>query len=146
MPVHQLPPHCPNTDGKLFDVLHEMFGIGTYDDLSGETPWWKFRQRETSKVKASRIKNDRSVPDLYVAALYCRAHNIEVGAVTYLMRHVKPAWTWWEERSATAGITERYADAIRHEMANTNDTWLTRLLRAAPATREEVYQQWTERT
>jgi len=147
MPVRQLPPHTPNTDGKLWDVLHEMFGIGTFDEF-GEKPWWKFRQQETAKVKASRIKNNRSLADLYVAALYCRAHGIDVRAVTFLMRHINSAWSWWEdtrERSRTGSLTERYAEAVRQEMANTDDTWLNRLLRAAPSAREEVYQQWTER-
>lgn len=146
MTARPLPPHTPMTDGKLWDVLHELYGVGSFD-AAGDVPWWKFRAAETSKVKASRLKNDRSLADLYVAILYCRAHGIDVRAVTYLMRHIPKAWAWWTDRSHQLVQTpdEAYAAAIRHESSDPDTTWLDRLLRTSPAMREEVLAEWRAR-
>lgn len=143
-PVRVLPPHTPVTDGRMFDVLHGMYGIGTWDE---DTPWWKFRARESAKIKASRRKHNRSLAELYVAALYCRAHAIDVRAVTFLYRHIGDAWAWWESKQYRVAVTphDRYAAAVRDEMANPDDAWLNRLLRADPSVRDEVYQQWLHR-
>jgi hypothetical protein len=64
--TRQIPAGTPVTDGKLFDALHEWFGIGLYDE------------------------------------------------------------------------------DLRVESANQDDRWLTRLLRASPASREEVLKEWQE--
>ncbi len=148
MPIRELPAGCPDTEGKLFDRLQEMFGIGTWDESQAEAlPYWKFRAQEVSKIKATRRKNDRSVADLYVAALWCKAHGRDIRAASWLCRWVPTAWDWWDAKSAAAGLapSDTYAEAIRQEMANPDNTWLNRLLRAAPASREDVYAQWLRR-
>jgi hypothetical protein len=148
MPIRELPINTPNTEGKLFDRLQEMFGIGTWDESMAETlPYWKFRAQEIAKIKATRRKNDQSIADLYVAALWCKATSRDVRAASWLTRHVKDAWAWWDARSVAAGLepTDTYAEAIRQEMSNPDQQWLSRLLRAAPASREDVYAHWLRR-
>lgn len=148
MPLRELPVDCPSTEGKLFDRLQEMFGIGEWDESQEATlPYWKFRAQEISKIKATRRKNDKSVADLYIAALWCKAHKQDVRAASWLNRHVPAAWAWWEAKNAAAGLepNNTYAEAIRQEMSNPDSTWLSRLLRAAPASREDVYAQWLRR-
>ncbi len=144
--MHQLPANCPATDARLWDVLHDLYGIGTFDE-DGDTPWWKFRATEISKVRACRKKNDRSIADFYITALYCRAHGLDVRAVSWLPRHVNKAWSWWDAKAHRLAQTpaDAYAEAIRIESANPDPTWLHRLLRATPATHEEVLNEWRSR-
>jgi hypothetical protein len=143
--VHQLPANTPQTDSKLFDVLHEWFGIGTYDEDT-DGPWWSWRIKQVARIKTSRKARDASLPELHISALYCKAHGINVEGVTWLYRHIKPAWAWWDgqQNEAADTFTTRYADAIRVESANQDSTWFTRLLRATPEYREEVLREWQE--
>ncbi len=146
--LHTLPANQPNTDGQLFDAMHEWYGVGDYnEDATGADadPWWKWRAAEIGKVKRSRLTREASLPDLYVALLYCKAHNLHVEGVTWLYRHIPRAWAWWDRKEATTlhdDQAEAFADAVRIEAANPDATWLGRLLRAAPAQREEVLAQW----
>jgi hypothetical protein len=141
---HELPANMPHSDGALWDVLHDLFGVGTFDETA-ELPWWRFRATEVSKVKASRKKHDLSIPDCYIAALYCRAHGQDIRAVNWLVRHVNKAWTWWDAKSQRLidQPGDAYAEAVRIESNNQDPTWLNRLLRASPANREEVLAEWT---
>jgi hypothetical protein len=143
--IRQIPAGTPVTDGKLFDALHEWFGIGLYDeDLHG--PWWSWRIKQVARIKSSRIKRDVALADLYVSALYCRAHGINIEGVTWLYRHLRAAWAWWDGATIVAATAPDalYAEAIRVESANQDDRWLTRLLRASPASREEVLKEWQQ--
>lgn len=150
--MRTLPANTPTDNGTLFDCLHEWFGVGVYVDRDpdnpanpyGDPPWWKFRQIEAIKIANCRKRWDLSVAELYVAALYCKAHGIHVPTVGWLPRHVKDAWRWWDNKIQRVIETpdEAYAEAVRVESANPDATWLNRLLRAAPAYRAEVYTEW----
>lgn len=143
--MRELPANVPATDAALFERLREMFGLGDYDEGNAdEQPYWKFRAREVAKVKASRKKWDVAIPELYVAALFCKAHGKTIRAVSWLPRHIADAWRWWDANNAKPAreFEDLYAQAIRREAENPDATWLNRLLRAAPAYREEVYKQW----
>lgn len=136
-----LPHGTPLTDGALFDALHDMFGIGTYDE-DRDGPWWRWRISQVARVKQSRIKHDCAIPDLYVTALYCKATSQTVEGVTWLYRHIHHAWAWWDGQATPDTADLNFADAVRIESANRDTTWLQRLLRAAPEFRQEVLQQW----
>ncbi len=143
--IHTLPAHLPPNDAKLFDVLHEWYGVGDfYDDEDSDTPWWRWRVAQISRVKSSRASRDASLPDLYVALLYCKAHNLPVEGVTWLYRHIAKAWRWWDRLEAVHHTepSTAYADAIRMEAVNPDPSWLARLMRAAPTERDEVLAQW----
>ncbi len=148
MTLRPIPSACPKTDGQLFDRLTELFGIGEWDDsMEVVMPYWKYRAREVSKVKTSRIASDKSIPDLYMAALYCKAHGFDIRAVSWLHRHVRESWAWWNAQQITDKQTppDLYGEAIRQEADNPDNRWLNRLIRAAPAYREETYQAWLKR-
>ncbi len=140
------PANIPKTDGALYDLLQELFGIGEYDEVTSEEPFWKFRRREVAKVVATRKKWDTAIADLYVAALYCKAHGHPVRAASWLNRHIKPAWDWWkyDARHGAVDFDDLYAKAIHAEANKPESTWLSRLLRTAPGFREEVYKQWVQ--
>jgi hypothetical protein len=144
-PVRQLPVGVPTGDAKLFDVLHGWFGIGAYDE-EDETPWWAWRMAMIGRIKASRKRRDTSIAELYVSALYCKAHNLNIEGIGWLYRHIPKAWAWWDGQliDAVDTPTVQYAEAIRIEAANQDSTWLTRLLRASPACQEEVLAEWEQ--
>ncbi len=136
-----LPAGTPHTDGALFDYLHQWWGIGDYDeDTHG--PWWKWRRNQVARVKASRTKREASLAELYIAALYCRATNQRVEGVTWLYRHIAAGWRWWEGQPVHDPTLTAYADAVRIESANPDPTWLHRLMRADPAHRQALLDQW----
>ena len=147
--VHTLPAQLPASDGALFGALHQMFGIGEWDECT--TPYWRFRQVEAAKVKRSRAKHDASIAEVYVAGLYCQAHGITVLGVTWLYAHIGAAWKWWDSHESGTGYLDiDYAAAIREEMRVSGwgpnaSPWLERLLRAAPQYRAEVLDEYDAR-
>lgn len=145
--MRALPAHLPPNDGALFDVLHAWFGFGNFDP-AGELPWWKFRAIEIGKVKRSRHARDKSIAELYIAAMYARAYGLDVRAVTWLYRYIPEAFAWYDAKAAVAvaeDFEQAYANAVRHEMAQEDKTWLDVLVRAQGGeAREEVFAQWLQ--
>ena len=81
------------TTAQLFDLCHELFGIGgTYDaDANPSPPWFKVRMNEIGKLnrilKARRIE----VRHMAIAARYCHREGIPIKATGELIQHITPA-------------------------------------------------------
>ena len=129
-------------DSDLFDLLHRLFGIGEWDE-DGPVPWWKFRQGEAAKIKRSRTARGVALEDLATAAYFCKAHNLDVRAVTWLYRHIMPALRWQalrDAREANRYLDEEMARALQWEYEHMEDGWYDRLSRAQD--RALVLSQW----
>ncbi|MFP5367353.1 MAG: hypothetical protein ACLGIS_10970, partial [Actinomycetes bacterium] len=81
---------------------------------------WRFRQREIGKIKRSRTTRNVTIPDLATAALYCKAHNIDIRNVTWLYKHILPALRWQtrqDQMTAQRYLTEELQRAQGIEYA-----------------------------
>lgn len=133
------------TDGELYDLLQRLFGIGDFDPDLSRDPWWKCRALEVTKIKRSRTARKVELSDLALAAEYCKAHGIDVRAVTWLYKHINDARRWDNVRSQQAKsreLDELVAEAIEIERSHPDSPWLDRLVRARGDYRREVYDQW----
>lgn len=133
------------TDADLHDLLQELFGLGDWDELTSDVPWWKARQHEITKIKRSRTARNVDLSDLALAAKYAKVHGEQVKAVTWLYKLIAPAIRWDNERRRAASLAEvddLIHEAIAIESDNPDATWLMRLVRARGPHRKDVYDQW----
>ena len=81
------------TTAQLFDLCHELFGVGgNYDpDANPSPPWFKVRMNEIGKLnrilKARRIE----VRHMALAARYCHRKGIPIKATGELVGHITDA-------------------------------------------------------
>lgn len=132
------------SDGDLYDLLQELFGLGQWDP-DGDVPWWKARQHEISKIKRSRTARNVDLEDLALAARYAKAHGEQIKAVTWLYRLIGPAIRWDNERrraTTLAQLDDLINEAIAVEAEQPESEWLTRLARARGPHRKQVYDAW----
>lgn len=132
------------TDGRLFDELHRVYGIG---DPKPDEPWFKMRARNVAMLK--RIREARSVPieDLVTAFEYAEAEGKDIRHVSWLFGLVDEAKRWARKRDREergADLEAKIAEAIAIEGENPDSQWLSRLVRAAGDARERVYREWLE--
>jgi hypothetical protein len=132
-------------DAALYDLCQSLFGLGSWDEGSG-VPWWKARNLEISKIKASRTKRGTSVETLWSTALWCADHHVKIQYVTDLYGHVSAALKWAREQALAAQVADARRDldeAIAYEQAFTDQTWLEQLLRVQGADNiREVVGEW----
>lgn len=134
------------TDGDLYDLLQELFGLGSWDPDS-DVPWWKARQHEVTKIKRSRTARNVDLEDLALAARYAKAHGEQVKAITWLYKLITPAIRWDNERRRAATLAEvddLIAVAVEIEAEKPESAWLTQLVRARGPHRKVVYDQWLQ--
>jgi len=133
-------------DGALYDLLQARFGLGSWDEASGE-PWYKARGKEIAKIRASRTKHGVSTDDLMLAADYCASQGIHITNIVALYRHIPSAIKWGRERALAAEMSVLRRDldeaiAYEHSLSDGSD-WLERLLRVqGSANVEEVLKEW----
>lgn len=132
------------SDGELYDLLQELFGLGNWDPDS-DVPWWKARQFEVTKIKRSRTARKVELADLALAARYAKAHDEDIRAVTWLYKLIPAAIRWENARrraQTLAELDDLIAEAIAIESEVPGSTWLTRLARARGPHRKEAYDSW----
>lgn len=130
------------TDGQLYDLLQELFGLGSWHPDLSDDPWWKARNHEVSKIKRSRTARRVDCADLALAARYAKAHGEDVRAVTWLYKLIPAAIRWDNERRRAASLAE-LDDLIDAALQIEDDsTWITRLVRARGPHRKDAYDQW----
>lgn len=133
----------PETDAQLYDLLRELFGVGTFDDVAGGNErWHEARMREIAKIRA--VRRSRRVPAdaLGIAALYCHSHSIPVLYPSQLYAHIPAAKKAWEHARASRD-DDSYDAAVEYERNQPDDLWLSRLLRATgQAHRQHTLNEW----
>lgn len=113
------------TTAQLFDLCHELFGIGgEFDaDANPNPPWFKVRINEIGKlnrlIKARRLE----VRSLAIAARYCHRKGIQIKATGELIAHITDALIDLRVNQQTAKAQDLYdrinnAAAIAIEQGN----------------------------
>lgn len=132
-------------DALIFDYVSRLFGVGEWDELVTDQPYWEFRMKEIAKIKQRREKAGVTAAELTDAADYCKAHHIDIRNVAWLYQHLRDARTWRVEREralAEKDLDELLGRAIEIETRVPNSRWIERLIRARGPHRQEVLQQW----
>lgn len=130
------------TDTDLFELFQRLFGLGDWDESSGE-PYWKWKQAEVSKIKRSRQSRNVAIENLATAAYYCKQHHIKIQNFTWLYQHILPALKWQVEQDkldAQAYLREELERALRKEYPRIEDGWFERLQSAEDVA--FVLSQW----
>lgn len=105
----------PETAAQLFDLCHELFGIGgEFDaDANPSPPWFKVRMNEIGKLnrilKARRVE----VRSMGLAARYCHRHGITIKATGELLPYIAPALVEVREQKTMAKAYDLY-DRLNH--------------------------------
>lgn len=137
-------------DGKVFDALHDRFGVGDYCEELTEKPWHQWRMGEISKIKAVRERRRVSPIELIETIAYCGENGIYIRHHMDLYEHLGAAREWTKRRDVEreyAGLADELRAAIEHEMAQPGSEWLDRLLRASSVNgQKEVLDLWKQRT
>lgn len=111
---------------QLFDLCHELFGIGgAFDaDANPSPPWFKVRMNEIGKlnriIKARRLE----VRSLAIAAYYCHRKGIPIKATGELIGHITEALIDLRANQQTHKAQDLYdrinnAAAVAIEQGNT---------------------------
>jgi phage terminase Nu1 subunit (DNA packaging protein) len=130
----------------MIDKLHELFGIGTSDDIANDTPWHRDRMIQIAKLKALLKSRRASLAEVNIAADY--AHETgksphEIWQVFALIPEaMKHRFAKATQRQVGAKHEEIH-DAIDDAIAQGEDEWADRIMRASNQT--EALQQWRDR-
>lgn len=137
-------PECDiDTEGALFDYLQRLFGVGSYDEVCSEEPYWQWRMHEITKIKAKRNKFKVAVQDLALAAEYCKVHHIDIRNPAFLYDHLGASRHWMSECERALSVAQ-VDDEIEAALAVTlpDSPWFERLVRASGENRKEVLSAW----
>lgn len=133
----------PTTDAEVFDMLHDMFGIGDYNE-DDDRPWHKARMVEIAKIKAIRTKRRWSFGDFAMVARYCYTQSIPVRKAWDLLQHHGPARLAAvnnERLQREERVQEAVSLELRAGLADADD-WAGRLARATGRGRDELFLEW----
>jgi hypothetical protein len=136
--------HDPTTHGELYDMLRWMFGLGSWDEVTAEEPYFKARGTEMGKLKRTMTARQVGIPEAVLAARYCYRHRIPVLWTTEIFKHLAAARREAAE-FARGDIQREMEAAIRCERSlarASSDDWVSRLTRAQGDYRREVLDSW----
>ena len=138
----------PQTPAELHDLLHEMFGIGNYDDLTSTDPWFRARMTEISKLRAMLKRRRCSIEEVTVAARYARETGKPIHAAWQVFILVPDALKAQREAVLINGreaLRTQLQDAASEALDLGETEWADRLMRAPEATAGTVLDQWRNR-
>jgi len=141
----------PPTDGDLFDLLAKDFGVGDYDEMTTDVPYWQWRANEVAKVRRVRESRQVTVENLMLAAAYCKACGYDVRDATWLYRHIRDAIRWEKASHSDATINATQLEtqittAVTEAYAAGEMDWVARLTNANGTTnRTEALNAWQHR-
>lgn|GEM_PF-6346600 len=131
------------TDTTVYDELYRLFGLGDY--VGDGSDWFKYRAVQASRIKRTREKRGVEPFELIQAARWCRSQGIWIYEHWEIYEHLpaaKRAAIAKAVEAETADIDAAIDEAL--EGMDRDSVWFTRLIRASPDMREEVYRQWQE--
>lgn len=136
------------TPTAAWDHVFRLFGCGDWDPDTYEDPWWKWRQKEATKLKARMTRLSITPEEICLCADYCKATGIDIRNTTWVVKYLYEAKAWGKRRDnerSRMDISDRINAAISVEMAYDVDSdWISRLTLVSGDAREEVLAQWTE--
>lgn len=134
---------------ELFDLVHEHYGIGGYDELARPEPeWYQIRLREAARLNQLMKKRRVSIEELERALRYCIEQRIQIRKTTELFSHITPSLIAWRKAqlATTAVDRERVReDAIAEALEAGEHDWVERLIRAAGTEMDTTLDAWRNR-
>lgn len=107
----------PETPAELFDLCHELFGIGDFDDdAKAGTPWFKVRGTEIAKLKAIMTARRIEARSMGIAAYFCSTRGIPIKATWELIDHITPALIEVQAQRRAEAIQDA-EDRLNHAIA-----------------------------
>lgn len=142
-------PSLPTTPAELHDQLHEMFGIGSYDEVAANgRPWHQARATEIGKLK-SLLRSRRATPEqVGKAAWHARTRGLQIIHSYQLFPLIPEAAKEWnrlalaDAKAATAAQAE---DLAAEAIEAGEPEWAERFLRAAPPEIPALMTEWSSR-
>lgn len=139
----------PETPAQLYDLLQELFGVGTYDDIASRQPWFRARMTEIARLKAMLRKRRVTVEDVAIAAWFAHDRGIPIPATWRLFGLIAEAKRSARERDRQAAAMEREdrRTAAVVEAFNADEhTWAARLINTSDRDLDAVIDQWRSRS
>lgn len=143
------PTTFPETPGKLFDLLHEMFGFGYYDDIAteetGGEPWHKVRMGEVSRLKGLLRNRRATEKQVTIAAWHARLTGQVVMKPSDLFALIPKAMRAYNNALAEGvqqDLAAEIATAIDEAQEAGELEWVQRLIRANS---RSALEEWRSR-
>ena len=140
-----IPAEFPETEAELYDLLQEMFGIGTYDEAVGSQAWHRARMVEVMKIKGLCRRRRASVKQVAIAAWYAKQNRLPIRHSVRLFALIPEAMRAY---NAELRATEREAQerelnqAIVTAMRTGRQDWADRMMRASGKDVRGVLDEW----
>lgn len=131
-----------SAEGKLFDRLHQRFGIGTM--LTEDEEPWRMRAREIAKIRAMVKKRGVSLESLNETVDYLIATDKTITQSWELFSAVPDAKRWKREQPVVTPVRERLEAAATEAFEMGEGDWVYRLTAASDDAAEYVLADWSE--
>lgn len=136
----------PKTPAAMWDELHRMFGLGSYDDIAASEPWYRERIIEIAKLKRLLSSRRATLREVWIAAQYARRENRPVHSTWHVFALIPEAMRD-HFRAATdakrGDAAEELNTAINEALEAGDNSWAQRLMRAQDP--ESVLAAWKAR-
>lgn len=140
----------PETPAGCFDLCHELFGFGDFDeDANPDPPWFKYRMTEIGKMSRWMKRRNLGPKTVMITARYVHARGIQVPSFGWLAEHTKDALIAHrkaEQDAKRAEAGNRLQNAVEAAVEAGHHEWADRLLRTPPAAAEQAIRAYEEET
>lgn len=134
----------PITDGQLFELVHELFGVGDWDRDLDAKAWHQVRGAEIAKIKAIRKRYNYSIAEMAALARYVHERQYRITKAWDLLKHY-PAYRRARVADARSRMEQEFEEILAIERGRLDgDEWVTRLLVSTGIGREELVRKWRE--
>src|SRR6478735_6520650 len=132
----------PETDAQLFDLVHELFGVGDWDPDLDTKAWFQIRGAEIAKVTAIRKRYNYSIQEMTALARFVHERQYRVTKTWDLLQHY-PAYRRQRAVNARQRLDQEFEEILEIERGRLDgDEWVTRLLLSTGNGREELVRKW----
>lgn len=135
----------PETTAELFDLCHDLFGIGNYDEFAAnQLPWFKVRMNEIGKLNRILKARGIEVRTMAIAAEYCADKLIPIKATGELIAHITDALIDLRARendARTQRLHDRINNAVEVALLKGSSDTAERLMRMPVAVAEDLIDE-----
>ena len=129
------------TPTDLFEHLRERFGVGDYDEGSGQ-PYWDWRMHEVVKLKAMMRRRKTDVDELYATALYVAEKGYAIRQPFDLLQYIAEAKRAARAPSSRQDARSRLNEAAGEAFQRGLLEWAQILITADPSNADDLLKQW----
>lgn len=141
--------NLPETPAQLYDLLHERFGVGRYDEVAApRPPWYQARMTEIAKLRAQLQARHATVRQVAIAAWYAVETGAQIRWASDLFRLIPEAMRAYNTALAVQDRDRLRAEinaAIEEAWNAGEQQWATALYTADANSAPEVLNAWRNR-